>query len=157
MGNGVDQADRREGATAQLVLSGARMAAPEEIDPDIDVLACAAPQALAPRLRERAALPRVDADHVPVVERERRLRANQQLELCPRLALSRFGPYQQLVQRLVEQRREDLVLAAEVAIDRRPGDTCPGADLVHADGVESAFVEELRRRLEDLLVAPHRR
>ena len=64
--------------------------------------------------------------------------------------------HEQRVQRLVEQRPEDLVLAAEVAVDGRAGDAGALADLVDADGVEPALVEQPLRGLEDLAVPLHR-
>ena len=102
------------------------------------------------------ALLRVHLDDRPVAERERDVRAHQRVERGigrrSRRRPRRGRRCEQLVDDAFDERDEQLLLVAEMAVDRRPGHACGSTDVDDADRVEPALGDELGGRVEQLLV-----
>lgn len=88
-------------------------------------------------------------------DRELDMMADQTLEVGVGVLVHRFRGADQLVHRLVEQGGQDLVLAGEVAVDRRPGEPRASAQLVDARTMESLLVEQFRGDIENLPAPVH--
>ncbi len=80
------------------------------------------------------------------------------IEETPQLGLRRLAVLVGLADEFVQQvdlgeecLHQDLVFAGEVAVNRGPGQTHRGSDLFDADVAVPGFLEECRRRPDDLL------
>src|SRR5690349_770857 len=99
-------------------------------------MALAALEVALPGLHERPLLPLVDAHKVTTVDRKVDVMADQAFEVAVWIAVMRRGCRDQFLQRLVEKRGEDLILALEVPVERRSADADVFADLVDPHAVK---------------------
>ena len=104
-------------------------------------------------LVEVAALPAPQRGDLAAVDGQRRDRAQQRVELLLRRARRGqrlLGDQAEHVHAGQQHVREDVLLAAEVPVDRGPGDAGRGGDVVDADLVVAVLAEQLRGRVGQL-------
>lgn len=110
----------------------------------------------APRLGQRVDLALVERHQVRAVSSEVEVVPQHTLQVVGRILLARRHDRQQDVHRLVQERREDLVLAGEVSIDGWSRQASASADLVDTDPVETSLLEGLGRGIENPAPSVHR-
>jgi hypothetical protein len=130
----------------------ARVAGVEAGDPTVDVRLLPALHPALVRLRERMLLPDPDSIEAIHAQRELHMPPHEIFQFLEGIIEFCGGAHQECVDRTVEQSGEDLVLALEVSVDRRRGDTRTCPDRRYADAVEAALIELDLSRLKDRLV-----
>src|SRR5215204_1498809 len=123
--------------------------------PALGVLDAPSIECARPRIHEGADLALIKINEVPVARGKVQMVSERTIEIALRIVVDGNGCADQLVHRLVEQGRQDLVLAGEVPVDRGAAQPGSPADLIDPHAVESLFVERLRSGVEDLPVPVH--
>src|SRR5437660_11366960 len=153
MRNRVDQPDGRLGAGGDVLRRSTGKGPREHFFPSRCVMALAALEVPLPGLHKRPLLALVDAHKVTTVDRKVDVMADQAFEVAVWIAVMRRGRGDQFLQRLVEKRGEDLILALEVAVERRSADADAFSDLVDPDAMKAPLVHERRRLVACMLFA----
>jgi hypothetical protein len=110
-----------------------------------------APQEMAlPGLYERLLLALVDVHEVTMIDRKLDVVTDQALEISMWVCVTRSRGRDQFLDRLVEQRGENLVLTLEMSIQSWPADANALADLVDPNAVEALLVEQGGRSIKYL-------
>ena len=107
-------------------------------------------------LRKARKIPLLHGDDVGLVQGELHVELDQRGERLRRVlrSLGATPPsVQQPLAHADQQLGEDVLLRAEVAVERGPGHACRGAEVVDGDPVEATGREQLRGTPEDLLPA----
>jgi hypothetical protein len=125
--------------------------------PHLDVAALQPAHLRGLGVRQRAEVAVLDGDQRGVVEGEVDLELDQRAQLGGGVGAGLGHPLAPAGEQALADPHEHLgehrVLAREVPVDRRAGDTDRRADVVHADRPGAPLGEQLRGRLEDLLPA----